>query len=217
MQTSRGRQWLVESSDVLLRSVAMGACAGACIGGVLGTAIAPALGTAIGGFYGGVIGGGFGAVNGMALVGVRRLSPSCWAASITGAVMSFGCAVALITVIIPFFASLPGPMNDAFLVICPIIGAVLAPEASQASRRPFISTDPDQRTASQVVGGALAFCGFVCVGFGACAGLGIGLYAHPATAPFAILEGATFGAIGSVVLAMPVAAALLLPRLRLHR
>jgi CDP-diglyceride synthetase len=58
-----------------------------------------------------------------------------------------------------------------------------------------------------VVGGVL----------GAIVGLVVGIHAYLPTSPFAAVEGASFGCVSGVVLALLLLAVAVLPRLRTHR
>jgi len=116
------------------------------------------------------------------------------------------------------FRSLNHVGGKATLVsACLLLGAALGPMIAYgvepvSFRRDPVPVPPSRFAArwllwGAVVGGAL----------GALVGLVLGIQVSLVTSPVAVVEGATFGALSAVVLALLLLAAVVLPRLRVHR
>jgi hypothetical protein len=169
-----------------------GLCAGGISGLVVGTPLFPILGTGVGALAGIVLGLVFGVVDGLVLAATARWTHSRLAFGVVAAAVSGVCAV-------PPAAAVSGGWSHvfvlgsgalAFVCWCVLLGAVLGPAGARLSRP---SRTPDLSWCA-TTGRCAARGALVAAGFGAAAGLILGLFAYPPTAPVALVEGAILAA-----------------------
>jgi hypothetical protein len=180
---------------------------------VLGTADWPVVGTFMAALVGGTVGGLVGVVNGVTLAVVTRVTSSRWAARLVAAATSLACAV------VPAYLTHASPRWDWVVpaALGTVLAAVIGPFAGFGAQPvvlgPRFRTRPVSDVAGRIVVGGLV----VGAGLGGVAGLVLGLIGYPPTAPFALVEGAIFGSVSGVVVALLAAAAVIGPKLRVRR
>ena len=125
--------------------------------------------------------------------------------------------------IICFVAALHGVVHSAFqgrsvplfawslVTLSVVLGVVLAPMVASGA---VVTSSRHGESASELFTTIISRGAVIGAVIGAVVGLGVGLYAFAPTAPFAVIEGAIFGTVSSVIVALVIAAVVLLPRVK---
>ena len=202
---------------VVARAICFGCGAGAVVGGVIGTIEFPLVVTFFGAGIGAFVGAVAGVVDGVVLAGVARGGRSAWVARLASGVVASGFAAITASHHGPYRSLESVPGQATLVTVCFLLGAALGPMIAYGVEPISFGRGPASRPLSQIA--ATLLLGGAAVGgtLGGIAGLVIGISAHLATAPFALVEGAILGAVSGVVLALLLGAAAILPRLRVRR
>ena len=199
---------------VVTRGICFGGSAAAVIGDVVGTVDWPVVGTFFGALAGVLLGVGAGVLDSALLAGVAGRTRSAWTARLASAAVSSGFALIAVSRA-GAFRSLSHVAGKATLVtFCLLLGAALGPmiaygvEPISFGRGP-VPVPLSRFFATWVRWGAVA--GGV---LGGIVALVVGIHAYLPTSPFAVVEGAWFGCVSGVVLALLALAVAVLPRLR---
>lgn len=206
-----------ESTAALVRAIAIGAGVGAVTGGVIGTLSFPLVGTFFGALVGTVVGALFGLANGLVLAGVVELTVSRWIPAIACALTTLSCSAAFVVARHGVWPGSHEPANLLVVATCTLLAALLGPIAAYGARPLELGRRLGRRPVSTVVKTALAVGAVGGGASGAVIGAGIGIATHPATAPFAVIEGGILCAVSGAVAALLIAAFLIAPRLRVRR
>ena len=202
---------------VLTRGICFGGSAGAVIGGVVGTVDWPVVGTFFGALAGVLLGVGAGALDGALLAGVAGWTRSAWTARLASAAVSSGFALTAVSRA-GAFQSLSHLAGKATLVtVCFLLGAGLGPMIAYGVEQISFGRGPVPVPLSRFVATWVRWAAVVGGVLGGIVGLVVGIHAHLPTSPFAVVEGASFGCVSGVVLALLLLAVAVLPRLRTHR
>jgi hypothetical protein len=202
---------------VLTRGICFGGSAGAVIGGVVGTVDWPVVGTFFGGLAGVLVGAGAGALDGAVLAEVAARTQSAWTAHLASAAVSSGFALIAVSRA-GAFRSLGHVAGKATLVtVCFLLGAVLGPMIAHGVEPISFGRGPVPVPLSRFVATWVRWGAVVGGVLGAIVGLVVGIHAYLPTSPFAAVEGASFGCVSGVVLALLLLAVAVLPKLRTHR
>ena len=195
----------------LIRGAVLFSAAALLVGGLAGTLQWPIVGT----FFEALSIGRFGPVIGVVIAAVTSpMASHRWLVRCTGGIICF--VAALHGVVHYAFQGRSVPLFAWSLVtLSVVLGVVLAPMVASGA---VVTSSRHGESASElfttiISRGAVigAVIGAV-VGLGV--GLGVGLYAFAPTAPFAVIEGAIFGTVSSVIVALVIAAVVLLPRVK---
>jgi hypothetical protein len=203
-------------APALTRGICFGGSAGAVIGGVVGTIDWPVVGTFFGALAGVLIGVGAGVLDGALLGTMAARVRSVWTARLASAVVSSGFALIAISHAGAFRSLGHVPGNATLMTVGLLLGAALGPmiaygvEPISFGRGPV--PVPLSRFAPRWLLRGAALGGVL----GGVVGLVLGIQVSPVTSPVAVVEGASFGSVSGVVLALLLLSAAVLPRLRTH-
>jgi hypothetical protein len=217
MSRSNAGSHLATMVPVLSRGILFGCSAGAVIGGVVGTLDWPVVGTFFGALAGVLVGAGAGILDGALLGAVAARTRSAWTARLASAVVSSGFALSAVSHAGAFRSLSHVPGNATLMTACLLLGAALGPMIAYGVEPIVFGRGPVPVPLSRfsarwllrgaVVGGVL----------GGVVGLVLGIQVSLVTSPVAVVEGASFECVSSVVLALLLLTATVLPRLRTHR
>lgn len=194
------------------RGCALFAGLGGVLAGIAATIGWPVVGTFFGAVEGALAGAALGALAAAALTILARWTRSRWAARGVSGAMAAAAAVGAVLI-----HAGPAGLPRAVAVVLIVAGVALA-----AALGPLIAYGMEPvpggwLTAARlprVLGRFLALGAGLGGAAGAVAGLIIGIRSYLPTSPFALVEGAVFGAVSGVVLACLAVGVAVLPRLR---
>jgi len=191
----------------VVRGVVVFAAAAVLLGGIAGTLQWPIVGT----FFAALEAAPWGVATGVFIALVTSpFASRRWAVRAVGGLTSGGLALGgLLSYAGPL--KIDGDIGWTFVVVSAGLGVVLAPMVASGLEITAKASGASvgERFAAMVRRGAVI--GSI---LGAAVGLVVGLFAFAPTAPFALVEGGIFGTVMGVVFALLMAAAVLLPRIK---
>ncbi|MFJ8827593.1 hypothetical protein ACIREE_38280 [Streptomyces sp. NPDC102467] len=190
---------------------------GAVLGGIAGSIDWPLVGTLFGAVEGALVGVVVGVFDGVVLRFLARFTRSARVARVaSGAVAGAAAAGAASLCTAPI--DVPTGVALALVGIGLLLGAALGPQIAYGAGSLPGGQSPGAR-ASLVVGRYLRWGASLGAAAGAVSGLVVGTFVYLPTCAFAGVEGAVFGLVGGVVLALLATAAVTFapPLLRAHR
>ena len=191
----------------LIRGAVLFSAAALLVGGLAGTLQWPIVGT----FFEALSIGRFGPVIGVVIAAVTSpMASHRWLVRCTGGIICF--VAALHGVVHSAFQGRSVPLFAWSLVtLSVVLGVVLAPMVASGA---VVTSSRHGESASELFTTIISRGAVIGAVIGAVVGLGVGLYAFAPTAPFAVIEGAIFGTVSSVIVALVIAAVVLLPRVK---